>query len=70
MKQLIKILILLIIAGIIIFKIIQGFLQATTPQPVVLQGQMEAQEINVASKISGRVDRKRPNQKGNAHFAY
>ncbi|PID44393.1 MAG: hypothetical protein CSB48_02075 [Proteobacteria bacterium] len=56
MKQSIKILILLIIAGIIIFKIIQGFLQVTMPQPVVLQGQMEAQEINVASKISGRVD--------------
>ncbi len=56
MKRLIKILILVIILVVVIVKIIQGFLQATMPQPVVLQGQMEAQEVNVASKISGRVD--------------
>ncbi len=56
MKKLIKILILVIILVVVIVKIIQGFLQATMPQPVVLQGQMEAQEVNVASKISGRVD--------------
>ncbi len=56
MKKSIKILILLILSGIVIVKIIQGYLQATMPQPVVLQGQMEAQEINIASKISGRID--------------
>ncbi len=56
MKNKIKILILVLVLGTFIVKIIQGFLQATMPQPVVLQGQMEAQEVNIASKISGRVD--------------
>lgn len=32
-----------------------GFREATLPQPVVLQGQLEAQSTNIASKISGRV---------------
>ncbi len=56
MKKLIKLLLILIILGGIVFVIVQGYLTATAPQPVVLQGQMEAHEINIASKISGRID--------------
>ncbi len=56
MKKLLKIILILVIIGLILFKVISGYLQATAPQPVVLQGQLEAHEINIASKISGRID--------------
>ncbi len=56
MKKLLKIILILIIVALIVFKIVEGYIQATAPQPVVLQGQMEAHEINIASKISGRID--------------
>ncbi len=56
MKKLIKLLLILVILGGILFLIIQGYLKATAPQPVVLQGQLEAHETNISSKISGRID--------------
>ncbi len=56
MKKLIKIIVILLIITLIIFVIGRGYQQATAPKPVVLQGQMEAHEINIASKISGRID--------------
>ncbi len=55
-KKLLKPILGLVILGIVIVVIICGYLKVSTPDPVILQGQMEAKEVNVASKISGRID--------------
>ncbi len=55
-KKLIKLIAILLVVALIIFKVVSGYLQASIPNPVVLQGQIEAKEISIASKISGRID--------------
>jgi HlyD family secretion protein len=50
------------VAGILVALTVASFLawalwRAFTPQPLPLQGQIEAQEVNVSSKIPGRVGR-------------
>ncbi len=55
MKKSIKAIIALLLLAVIVIHIIRGYRQASKPQPVVLQGQLEAHEVNVASKISGRI---------------
>ncbi len=55
-KKTLKPILGLVILGIVIVVIICGYLKVSTPDPVILQGQMEAKEVNIASKISGRID--------------
>ena len=48
---------ILIVVLFIILAVLVGFglYQASRPTPVVLQGQMEAQSVDVAAKVAGRV---------------
>ncbi|MDP8171343.1 biotin/lipoyl-binding protein [Pasteurella skyensis] len=56
-KKALKPILGLVILGLVIVFIICGYLKVSEPEPVVLQGQMEAHEVNIASKISGRIDK-------------
>ncbi len=51
MKKLIGLFLVIFFIGVIVY----GYVLATQSQPVVLQGQLEAQETNIASKVSGRI---------------
>ncbi|PID63357.1 MAG: hypothetical protein CR974_02095 [Gammaproteobacteria bacterium] len=55
MKKAIRAILALAILAVIVLKVLEGYEEASRPQPVVLQGQLEVHEINVASKISGRI---------------
>ncbi len=55
-KKNLKPILRLVIVAIVILVIICGYLKVSEPEPVILQGQMEAKEVNIASKISGRID--------------
>jgi len=46
---------LALLGGLVVAFLAWGLWKAFTPQPLPLQGQIEAQEINVSSKVPGRV---------------
>lgn len=50
-KKLIGLIVLIAFLGTVIY----GYILASTPEPVVFQGQLEAKETNIASKVSGRI---------------
>ncbi len=56
-KQGVKLILGIVITAVIIFVIVFMGLKLLVSKPVVLQGQMEAKEINISSKISGRIDK-------------
>lgn len=47
---------LILVAAAVTGYLCYGFWQAYQPQPTIIQGQIEAQQYNISSKVAGRID--------------